>query len=83
MFLLGSPKNTSIVLCTISAIEFTNTITSSCSTSVESVKFLISQNPYIAHYFLPGIKGLISPPCAIFLAIISDPASPKPTTYFF
>jgi len=43
-----------------------------------SVKLLISQNPYIPRIFFPGIKGSTSPPFFILLAIISEPASPKP-----
>jgi len=81
IFLLGSPRYKSIVLCTISAMELTNTITSSCKTSVASVNDLMSQKPYIAYCFLPGSKGFTSPLYAIFLAIISEPASPKPTFY--
>ena len=32
-----------------------------CNTSVVSVKFLISQNPYMAHFFFPGSIGSTSP----------------------
>lgn len=56
----------------------TKTIISSSSTSVASLKFLMSQNPNIAHCFLPGNIGLRSPYWAMFLAMISLPASPKP-----
>ena len=38
----------------------------------------MSQNPNMATFLTPGIIGLTSPLCAIFLARISEPASPKP-----
>lgn len=66
------------MLCVISAISFTNTITPVYKTSVASVKFLISQNPNIAIIFFPAIIGSTSPPYYMFEAIISDPASPNP-----
>tara|TARA_B110000285_G_scaffold234667_1_gene312455 strand:- start:1780 stop:2019 length:240 start_codon:yes stop_codon:yes gene_type:complete len=53
-------------------------MTPSSRTSVASVKFLISQNPKILTYLIPGNIGLISPPPYIFLAMTWEPASPKP-----
>jgi len=62
----------------ISAISFTNTITSSYNISVASVKLRILQNPNIANVFLPGNIGFTSPPAAILVAMIFEPASPNP-----
>jgi len=53
-------------------------MTSVCSTSVESVKFLMSQNPNIACTFSPACKGSTSPPAPILAPIILEPASPNP-----
>jgi hypothetical protein len=53
-------------------------MTSSYRISVASVKFLISQNPKIAHCLCPGNIGSKSPYFAIFLPIIEEPASPNP-----
>lgn len=53
-------------------------MTPSYKTSVASVKFLISQKPNIKTCFTPGSIGLTSSPYSMFLAIISDPASPNP-----
>lgn len=39
----------------------------------------MSVNPKIARIFLPGNIGSISPPLLMFSAIISAPASPKPS----
>jgi len=44
-----------------------------------TVNCRMSQNPKIATIFLPGIMGSIAPPCRMLCAIISLPASPKPT----
>lgn len=38
----------------------------------------MSQKPYIAHFFYPGIIGSTSPDFYIFDPIISEPASPNP-----
>lgn len=67
----------SISECTISAIEFTNLITSFFKISVNSEKNFISQNPNIHITFLPLIKGF-NFSYSKFLIIISVPASPKP-----
>jgi len=54
-------------------------ITSYYSTSIVSLKFLISQNPKTQCVFFPGIIGSMSPPLLLMLvAIISAPASPNP-----
>mmetsp|Transcript_3670 Transcript_3670/g.4919 ORF Transcript_3670/g.4919 Transcript_3670/m.4919 type:complete len:215 (-) Transcript_3670:1943-2587(-) len=79
MFLLADPPCRLTSICTICAIEFTNSITPSCSTSVASVNCRISQNPKMAHIFFPGTMGFSSPPFLRFSAMISAPASPKPT----
>ena len=39
----------------------------------------MSQNPKMAHIFLPGTMGSRSPPLAMLDPMISAPASPKPT----
>jgi hypothetical protein len=49
----------------------------SCNTYVTYVKCLISQNPKIAHFFLPSIIGFISPSSIMLEPIISAPALPK------
>ena len=43
------------------------------------MKFLIAINPKIAIIFYPGTIGSTYPSLLIFLAIISDPASPNPS----
>mmetsp|Transcript_55733 Transcript_55733/g.156395 ORF Transcript_55733/g.156395 Transcript_55733/m.156395 type:complete len:227 (-) Transcript_55733:93-773(-) len=61
-------------------MRFTNTITSSLSTSVMSVKFLRLHIPKMASTFRPGTMAfnveVLSP--FMFCAMISAPASPKP-----
>mmetsp|Transcript_14566 Transcript_14566/g.50060 ORF Transcript_14566/g.50060 Transcript_14566/m.50060 type:complete len:224 (-) Transcript_14566:1168-1839(-) len=79
MFLLALPPCRATSMWTILAMEFTNSITSSCSTSVVSVNCRMSQKPKMAHILRPGTIGLRSPPCFMFSAMISAPASPKPT----
>ena len=78
IFLFAAPRYLSTIECTTFAIVFTNTMTSSCSTSVASVKFRMSQKPKMAYCFLPAIISSISPTLTIFCPIISAPASPKP-----
>lgn len=78
IFLFAEPRKRSQTWWTTSPILLTNNITSSCNTSVASVKFLISQNPKMQHFFLPGSIGSTSPLFDILDAIISLPASPNP-----
>mmetsp|Transcript_52761 Transcript_52761/g.112926 ORF Transcript_52761/g.112926 Transcript_52761/m.112926 type:complete len:270 (+) Transcript_52761:848-1657(+) len=81
MFLLGLPKNSLMQEWTTPAMRLTKTITWSCSTSVASVKFRMSQKPKIASTRRPGIMAIsaeLSPPF-IFWPMISAPASPKPS----
>ena len=78
IFLFVEPLKQSTIECTIYPIVFTNTITSSWSYSVASVKLRMLQKPNMAHFLFPGIIGSTSPPLAMFYAMISDPASPKP-----
>ena len=78
MFLFAAPEYLSTIPCTISPISFTNNMTPSYSSSVASVKFLMSQNPKMQMTFYPGNIGLISSPPDMFFAIIEEPASPNP-----
>ncbi len=47
-FLLGAPPCSETSMCTMRAMELTNSITSSCSTSVASVNWRTSQKPKMA-----------------------------------
>lgn len=79
-FLFDDPWWRSASEWTISAIWFTNLITSSSNARVASAKPLISQKPKIASSLTPAISGLKSLPIsdeAIFLPIILAPASPN------
>ena len=78
MFLLVAPPKRSTLLCTISAISFTNKIVLSSNAKLIPSKSLISQKPNIAFLFFPPNLGLSSCPLAKFFLIISPPASPKP-----
>ena len=78
IFLLAWPPYFLTWLWVISATWFTKVITFVYKTSVESVKFLMSQKPKIAWIRWPGIIGFRSPPELIFCAMMADPASPKP-----
>jgi hypothetical protein len=79
MFLLAAPPCRETSVCTMEAIELTNSMISSCSTSVVSVNWRMSQKPKMAMTLRPGTMGLRSPPDLMLSAITSAPASPKPT----
>jgi len=52
---------------------------STCRISVVSVNWRTSQKPKMAVTFWPGTMGFRSPPLRMLSAMISAPASPKPT----
>mmetsp|Transcript_70910 Transcript_70910/g.217332 ORF Transcript_70910/g.217332 Transcript_70910/m.217332 type:complete len:222 (-) Transcript_70910:1125-1790(-) len=80
MFRLAAPCHVSTMLWTISATWFTKTITLSCSTSVVSMKLRMLQKPNTASTLLPGIMAFtVALSSSMFLPMISDPASPKPS----
>mmetsp|Transcript_2370 Transcript_2370/g.8711 ORF Transcript_2370/g.8711 Transcript_2370/m.8711 type:complete len:343 (-) Transcript_2370:586-1614(-) len=79
MFLLALPPWSATSMCTMFAMLLTYSMMDSCSTSVVSVNWRMSQKPKMATILRPGTIGLSSPPLRMFSAMISAPASPKPT----
>mmetsp|Transcript_10618 Transcript_10618/g.21526 ORF Transcript_10618/g.21526 Transcript_10618/m.21526 type:complete len:214 (-) Transcript_10618:747-1388(-) len=81
MFLLAAPLHWTTMPWRMWAMRFTKSMTSSCRHSVVSVKFLMSQKPNMLCIFTPSPSRLMPLESDLlrFLAMISAPASPKPT----
>lgn len=66
-------------VCTMSAIVLTNSMMSSWSTSVVSVKLRMSQKPNMAITLLPGTMGFRSPP--LLNQLITKAGQPQATAF--
>ena len=76
---LGWPPNLFTWEWVISAILLMKVMTLVWRTSALAVKFLTSQKPNMAQVRLPFMIGLSSPLLLIFLAMMAEPACPKPS----
>mmetsp|Transcript_5968 Transcript_5968/g.15639 ORF Transcript_5968/g.15639 Transcript_5968/m.15639 type:complete len:232 (-) Transcript_5968:1476-2171(-) len=78
MFLLMAPENSCTHECTMAAIRFTYSITTSRRASVVSVNPRMTTKPKRPTIVLPGVMGLISPPTRKLFPMMAAPASPNP-----
>mmetsp|Transcript_16076 Transcript_16076/g.35616 ORF Transcript_16076/g.35616 Transcript_16076/m.35616 type:complete len:262 (-) Transcript_16076:1232-2017(-) len=81
-FLLHCPDQVCTLLCTISAMWFTNTSTSLDSFWLMSSKWWMSQKPKMAYMRMPGSSGFIAVEESLeerLAEMMPAPASPKPT----